>query len=142
MKLHEVEPTIISILEAADTLKDLPLFYGSLKSQKKEFEQAMDETGLALVVIQESGEPAQSGAVDLYLNNILIVSVVENVSTNETGYVALEIVGKVLKAINQYDWPGRGLKNVLTVDNPAYTKADLDTGLLTYFCNFKIKSIE
>lgn len=142
MKLHEVEPTAISIIAATDTLVDLPRFSGSLKGQKNDLEEAMQKTGLALVFIQESGEPANPNAPDLYLNNMLMISVLENPATNETGMTALETVGAVLKALHQYDWPGRGLKNVLTVDNPAYTKGELDSGLNLYFCNFKIKTIE
>lgn len=142
MKLHEIIPTAQAIIAETDAVKELPRFAGPLGNQKKEFEAALEETGLALVFIQESGDPAKPNAPDLYLENILIIAVVENVATNQTGLSNLEAVGHVLKALHQYDWPGKGLRNVLTVDNPAYTRGDLGSGLFTNFCNFKIKTIE
>jgi hypothetical protein len=85
---------------------------------------------------------AAPNAPDLLLQNQMIVSVLENPKTNATGLTALEVVGLVLKAVNGYNWGSTGLKNALTVDNPAYTKGELDSGLTTYFCNFLIKTIE
>jgi hypothetical protein len=85
---------------------------------------------------------ANPGSPDLLLQNLLIVSVLENPKINTDGPSALAATGLVLKAIHQYDWNLRGLKNALTVDNPAYTRGELDSGLVTYFCNFLIKTIE
>lgn len=139
MKLHEVLPTAQGLIAAVDELKDIAQVTDL--NQKKDLEDALKNSGLALVIIQESGN-AKPGAPDLFLENTLVVSVLENRTTNQTGMTALQVVGLVLKAIHAYDWGSTGLKNALTVDNPAYTRGELDSGLTTYFCNFQIKTIE
>jgi len=140
MKLHEITPTVQAIITSVAELVDIPQITDI--NQKKDLETALQESGLALVFIQDSGDPIDKSAPDLLLSNMLIVSVLENPKTNETGMNALEVVGRVLKAVHGYDWGSTGLKNALTVDSPAYTRGELDSGLTTYFCNFQIKTIE
>lgn len=140
MKLHEVMTTATNIIGAVTELAAVPVFSDGMK--KADLEEALQANGLALVLIQESGEPPSASVPDLLLSNMLIVSVVENPKTNTFGLSALEVAGLVLKAIHQYDWPNRGIKNGLKVDNPAYTRGELDSGLVTYFCNFLIKTIQ
>ncbi len=141
MKLHEVITTIQTILADITELEGVQVF-ADISDQKRKLEEALQERGLALVLIQESGSMANPGSPDLLLQNLLIVSVLENPKINTDGPAALSAAGLVLKAIHQYDWNSRGLKNALTVDNPAYTRGELDSGLVTYFCNFLIKTIE
>lgn len=141
MKLHEVIPQAQAIIKAVDELKDIPQFDRINERATAEREEAIEEYGLALVFIQESGEPIDPNATDLLLDNMLIIAVLENAQTNETGRNYLEVTGLVLDAIHQHDWSEPGLRNALVVDNPAYTKVELDSGLDGTFCNFKIKSI-
>jgi hypothetical protein len=69
--------------------------------------------------------------------------VLENPATNQTGPGCLEVVEQVLEAVHQHHWPTqRGLQNVLTVDKPAYEAGPLDGGLVVYFCNFKVLTIQ
>lgn len=141
MKLHEVISTGAAILAEIPELAGVEVL-SDIADQKRKLEEAIQTRGLALVLIQESGVAANPGAPDLLLTNMLIVSVLENPKTNVDGPHALEVAGLVLKAIHQHNWSTPGLKNVLTVDNPAYTRGELDSGLTTYFCNFQIKTIE
>jgi len=141
MKLHEVTSTAVGLIEAVTELSDVLIFQNT-NFDKRQLENALKDRGLCLVVLQESGEPSNPNAPDLALTNMLIVSVLENPVTNTGGPSALEVVGYVLKAIHQHDWSAPGLRNVLVVDNPAYTRGDLENGLVTYFCNFQVKTIE
>ncbi len=140
MKLHEVTPTAQGIITAVNELKDIPQIIGM--NSKAELESAIADYGIALVFIQESAAPIDPSAPDLFLDNTLIIAVLENPQTNQTGMAGLQITGLVLKSIHQYDWSEPGLTDALVVDNPAYTKGELDTGLESYFCNFRIKTIE
>ena len=55
----------------------------------------------------------------------------------------LQCVEEVLQWLHQANWPTqRGLQNVLTVDTPAYEAGPLDGGLVVYFCNFKVLTIQ
>lgn len=140
MNLSELIPTLQAMLLANDTLKSIPQI--TELGSKSELEAAIQTKGLALVFIQESGALSDPKAPDLLLSNMVIVSVLENPKTNATGITALDGVGQVLKTIHQADWGALGLRNALTVDSPAYTRGELESGLTTYFCNFRIKTIE
>ena len=77
------------------------------------------------------------------LQNEVVVSVLENPLQNQTGKRCLQVVEHVLGALHQAHWATeRGLRNTLTVDTPAYEAGPLDAGLLIYFCNFTVKSIQ
>ena len=141
MKLHEVITTAQTLIAAIPELDGVKVF-SDIVDQKRKMEEALQTRGLALVLIQESGSMANPGSPDLLLQNLLIVSVVENPKNNVDGPAALQTAGLVLMAIHQHNWNSVGLKNALTVDNPAYTRGELDSGLVTYFCNFLIKTIE
>ena len=141
MKLHEVITAAKSIIAEISELEGVQIF-DDPADMKRKLETAIQERGLALVLIQESGIPTEPSSPDLLLKNLLIVSVLENTKTNTNGPSALQATGLILKAVNQYFWRSPGLKNALTVDNPAYTRGELETGLTTYFCNFLIKTIE
>ena len=95
------------------------------------------------MVTQASGGPAGGKGPQLYLENTVMVSVLENPATNQTGKSCLQCVEEVLQWLHQAHWPTqRGLQNVLTVDTPAYEAGPLDGGLVVYFCNFKVLTIQ
>jgi hypothetical protein len=135
---------VVALLRERPQLAALEIIATGGADYNKRIEGALRETGVAIVVVQATGRPAGAGkSPQLYLENTVMVSVLENPATNLTGRSCLEYVEEVLLAVHQADWPAqRGLQNVLTVDTPAYEAGPLDGGLTTYFCNFKVTTIQ
>ena len=144
MKLHEVITTAGALLKAKPELSGLKMISESFTHN--EMEEALEEHGLAMVLVQESAEPTDSDSPVLELKNLLVVMVLENRKSNEEknpdGPRALEVVGHVLTALHQQDLGNPGQRNSLTVDKLAYTRGELGRGVVSYFCNFVIKTIE
>lgn len=143
MKLSEVIPHILSALAQSTFFSEIEILSTVEETFNQKLETALRETGMALVVTQASGAPAGGKGPQLYLENTVMVSVLENPATNQMGKTCLQCVEEVLQWLHQTNWPTqRGLQNVLTVDTPAYEAGPLDGGLVVYFCNFKVLTIQ
>ena len=142
MTLSDIVPTIVTLLNGSEVLSALEILTNADESYNTRLEQALREKGLALVVVQSAGELKDKKSPLLYLTNSVMVTVLENPATNETGTSALGIVEEVLKQVHGTQWKTqKGLQNRYTVDTPAYEMGPLDGGLITYFCNFHILTI-
>ncbi len=96
-----------------------------------------------LVVVQASGQPISSNAPLLHLESEVVVSVLENPAQNQTGKTCLQVAEHVLQALHQAEWGSQpGLRSRFAVDTPAYEAGPLDSGLVIYFCNFLVKTIQ
>lgn len=143
MRLSEVIPHIVATLAQNNFFSSIEILATVESGFNLRLETALRETGIALVVAQASGGPAGGKGPQLYLENTVMVSVLENPTTNQTGKTCLQCVEEVLQWLHQQSWPTqRGLQNVLTVDTPAYEAGPLDGGLVVYFCNFKVLTIQ
>jgi hypothetical protein len=143
MKLSEILSTVISKIEADDFLKSLAIISNTTPQHNQCLSKALQDQGLALVVILVGGNAPETKAPRLKLDNNVLVSVLENPLKNQTGKGCLEVTERVLEALHQSAWTNqRGIQNALTVDTPAYEAGPLDTGLVTYFCNFKVTTIQ
>lgn len=143
MKLSEVITTIIDRLQADPFLSSLEIISNIAPDHNQRLETAVKETGLAVVIVQSSGIASQTDAPKLLLYNQVVISILENSRTNQTGKGALEVAEIVLESLHQASWATeRGLRHVIQVDTPAYEAGPLDGGLIVYFCNFQIKSIQ
>jgi hypothetical protein len=143
MRLSEVIPHIITTLGQNSFFAGIETLSTVEESFNSKLETALRETGICLVVTQASGGPAGGKGPQLYLENTVMVSVLENPATNQTGKSCLQCMEEVLQWLHQANWPTqRGLQNVLTVDTPAYEAGPLDGGLVVYFCNFKVLTIQ
>lgn len=143
MKLSEVITAVTSRLRADAFLNELEIIANIEADHNRRLETALRDTGLAIVVVQSSGKAIGSAAPHLLLENEMVVSVLENPIKNHTGKSCLAVAERVLEALHQTDWADeRGLRNVLRVDTPAYEAGPLDSGLIIYFCNFIVKSIQ
>jgi len=143
MRLRDVMTSVVGTLKADPFFASLEVLHTVEVAYNHKLEAALRETGLALVVTQASGSPTGGRGPHLYLENTVMVSVLENPATNQTGKGCLECVEAVLSCLHQSNWPTqRGLQNVLTVDTPAYEAGPLDGGLVVYFCNFTVLTIQ
>ncbi len=142
MKLSEIVPQIVTLLRGSDALSELEILTSADESYNTRIEQALRETGLALVVVQSAGQLKDKKSPLLYLENSVMVTVLENPTANSTGHSALGIVEEVLAQVHAAGWKTqKGIQNRYTVDTPAYEMGPLDGGLITYFCNFHILTI-
>ena len=106
-------------------------------------ESALRDKGVALVVVLASGEPLTKNGPDLHLSNEVVVSVLVNPARNQSELEPMEITEIVLERLHQAAFAdGQGLHHVFTVDTPAYEAGPLDRGLIIYFCNFQVKTIQ
>ncbi len=143
MKLSEVITAVTGHLQHDPFLSGLAIIASVAPDHNRRLEAALKETGLAVVIVQSSGVAPKPDAPRLLLHNEVVVSVLENPVTNQTGQGALEVTEQVLESLHQASWAAeRGLRSVLQVDTPAYEAGPLDSGLIIYFCNFQIKSIQ
>ena len=143
MKLSQVITNVITHLREDAFLDGLEIIANIEADHNQRLETAIRDTGLAIVVVQSSGTPSKSDSPRLLLENEMVISVLENPVKNETGKGCLEVTEHVLQALHQATWTTeRGLRNVLRVDTPAYEAGPLDSGLIIYFCNFRIMSIQ
>jgi len=143
MKLSEVTGHIVALLRLNPFLSPLTILDSGGVDFNRLLEGALRQTGIALVVTQPSGTAVNAKGPQLFLENTVMVSVLENPAMNQTGKGCLQCVEEVLLAVHQAGWPTqRGLQNVLTVDTPAYEAGPLDGGLVVYFCNFKVTTIQ
>jgi len=143
MKLSEVITAVTNHLEADPFLAGLEIIANIAPDHNQRLETAIRETGLAIVVVQSSGSAPKPDAPRLLLHNEVVVSVLENPARNQTGKGALEVAEQVLESLHQASWATeRGLRHVLQVDTPAYEAGPLDSGLIVYFCNFMVKTLQ
>lgn len=142
MTLSDIIPTIVTLLRVSESLSTLEILTAADDSYNTRLEQALSEKGLALVVVQSAGQLKDRKSPVLYLENSVMVTVLENPATNQTGVSALAIVEEVLKQVHGAMWKTeKGLKGRYSVDTPAYEMGPLEGGLITYFCNFHILTI-
>jgi hypothetical protein len=143
MKLSEVTQFIVRTLRMNPFFLPMEVLSSVDEAFNRRLETALRDTGIAIVVTQASGSPTGGKGPQLYMENTVMVSVLENPATNATGKNCLQCVERVLQSLHQHDWPSqRGLQNVLTVDTPAYEAGPLDGGLVVYFCNFKVLTFQ
>ena len=143
MKLSEVITAVKGHLSDDPFLAGLEIIPNIAPDHNQRLEAAIKGTGLAVVIVQSSGTAPKADAPKLLLHNEVVVSILENPRTNQTGKGALVVAEHVLESLHQARWTNqRGLQNVLIVDTPAYEAGPLDSGLVVYFCNFQIKSIQ
>lgn len=143
MKLSAVVRHVQGILESETAFAGVEILTSASAEYNRRVEEALRTKGLAIVIMQTSGELAGGKGPQLYLRNSIVVSVLENPAVNTGGLSCLEVVELVLEAVHQFGWETqKALQNVLTVDKPAYEAGPLDSGLVTYFCNFTVTTIQ
>lgn len=143
MRLSDVIASVVGTLKADPFFAPIEVLHTVEEAYNHKLEAALRDTGLALVVTQVSGTPTGGKGPQLYLENTVMVSVLENPATNTTGKTCLACVEEVLSCLHERNWPiQRGLQHALTVDTPAYEAGPLDGGLVVYFCNFKVLTIQ
>ena len=143
MKISEVISTVLTHLREDAFLDGLEIIGNIEADHNQRLETAIRDTGIALVVVQSSGTTAKSSSPRLLLENEVVVSVLENPTKNQSGKSCLEVTEHVIESLHQATWTKeRGIRNTLQVDTPAYEAGPLDSGLIIYFCNFKITSIQ
>lgn len=143
MKLSQVTAQVVALLRQNPFLLPLQILSTVEETFNRKLETALHDQGLALVVTQTSGAPTGGKAPQLFLQNSVMVSVLENPLVNQTGRNCLQCVEAVLTGLHQRQWPAqRGLQNVLTVDTPAYEAGPLDGGLVVYFCYLKFLTVQ
>jgi hypothetical protein len=143
MKLSEVIPAVTAQLRSDAFLNALEIIANISADHNRRLETALKEKGLCLVLVQSSGFAPKADNPRLLLHNEVVVSVLENTTQNKTGENALQIAERVLEVLHQASWATeRGLRHVLQVDTPAYEAGPLDSGLILYFCNFQVKTLQ
>lgn len=143
MKLSEVIPAVTAQLRTDVFLTELEIIANISADHNRRLETALKEKGLCLVLVQSSGSAPKADSPRLLLHNEVVVSVLENSTQNKTGENALQVAERVLDVLHQASWATeRGLRHVLQVDTPAYEAGPLDSGLIIYFCNFQVKTIQ
>jgi len=143
MKLSEVLTNVTGHLRADPFLAGLEIIANIEADHNRRLEGALKQSGIALVVVLSSGVPSKSPSPHLLLENEVVISVLENPAQNQAGKPCVEVAEHVLKSLHQATWATeRGLRNVLQVDTPAYEAGPLDAGLVIYFCNFRILSLQ
>lgn len=143
MKLSELLPNIIARLQNDELLSGLAILSNVAPDHNQRLAKALQEEGVALVVVLVGGAPTEARPPKLKLENNVLVSVLENPAKNQTGKSCLEVAERVLEVLHQSSWPTqRGLQHELTVDNPAYEAGPLDAGLVIYFCNLRVLTIQ
>lgn len=143
MKLSQVIPTVLNHLRDDAFLAGLEIIGNIEADHNRRLETAIRDTGIALVVVQSSGTMAKSSSPRLLLENEVVISVLENPAKNKSGKSCLATTEHVLESLHQATWTTeRGIRNTLQVDTPAYEAGPLDSGLIIYFCNFKITSLQ
>jgi len=99
-------------------------------------------TGLCLTIVAMAGINENPDELRVKIRNEIVVGVLENPATNQTGHTILEIVEAVIRAVHQSKVETeKGIRNTVTSDQPAYEIADLDEGPQAYLVNFKFKTI-
>jgi hypothetical protein len=143
MKLSELLPDLIGRLQSDAFLSSLTILSNVAADHNQRLGKALQEQGIALVVVLVSGSPTESRPPRLKLANNVLVSILENPAKNQTGKSCLEVAERVLEVLHQSSWPSqRGLQHELTVDNPAYEAGSLDAGLVVYFCNLRVLTLQ
>lgn len=143
MKLSEVIATVLTHLRQDTFLNGLEIIGNIEADHNRRLETAIRDSGIALVVVQSSGTTVKSPSPRLLLENEVVVSILENPTKNQSGKSCLEVTEQVIESLHQATWTTeRGIRNTLQVDTPAYEAGPLDRGLIIYFCNFKILSLQ
>jgi hypothetical protein len=142
MKLLEIVPTTIAYLRAQPEFAEpAKLLDQTAGDYNKLFDAALLSPGWCLAIVPTEG----SGDGDkprIDLENSLLVCVVVNkaVYTAKTAFELMDLVLKTLHfASLSTEAPGR---HQFTHAKPAWVLGPLDTGINTYFCNFRIKSLD
>ncbi len=142
MRLSEVIPAVFNLLQGNPFFTDVEIIASIDADYNKKLESALRDKGLALVIVQAEGTVPNTKAPRIRLDNAVMVSVLENPAKNTTGPHALEAAEKVLETIHQAAWGQHGLQNQFTCGTPAYELGPLDGGLVVYFCNFNIATVQ
>ncbi len=143
MTLSTVTNTVRAILKTDPYLDEIEIISSIQADHNQRLETALRDKGIAIVVVQAGGRPVREDAPKLLLTNELVVTVLENPTRNQSGKSAIEAAERVMQTLHQCTWPGeRGLRHRFQVDTPAYEAGPLDSGLIIFFCNFLVRTLQ
>ena len=142
MRLSDVIPAVLGLLQGNPFFAGVEIIANIDDDYNQRLETALRDKGLALVVVQAEGTVPNAKAPRVRMDNAVMVSVLENPAKNTTGPHALEAAEKVIETIHQAAWGSHGLQNQFTCGTPAYELGPLDGGLVVYFCNFNIATVQ
>lgn len=146
MNLDEIIPTATAILRTRPELAGaFPILDQTDDGYNALYEAALVNPGVCLVLVPQEGLPGADGgdSAKVDLVNSLLVCVVVNKASNVTGLTAWKYTRLVLRTLHfatfKTEAPGR---HQFRYGSPAWALGPLDTGLNTYFCHFRIKSLD
>jgi hypothetical protein len=142
--LDQVLPSTLALLAANPALVALPRIEQNDPDYNKKFEGAMKTPGMAIVAWLAGGRPADGSSQDqLALDNLVILSLVENPAKNTTSHACFYWGLQVLKTLHRAGQTARrGLPAIRHDDETVYDLGPLRTGLVMYFFNFRVRSID
>ncbi len=155
MNLEEIFATLQALLaldakcaavpflgQIATAVADAP----AVREYNKNLEAALSGIGLAFVAVVAEGEmaaQANAAAPILDLENVVILSVIENPKQNETGETGFQYVRRALRVLH------RGTVNVrrtarveVKLGKPAFNVGPLNKGTTVYFINLSVRTTE
>jgi hypothetical protein len=136
--LQHVEDT----LKGDPTISQFTVMRNTAEDYDAKMRNALREDGICIVVAALAGNLAGEQEQVARIRHEIVVAVAENPATNQSGETLLSLVERVIEVVHQSKVPSeKGIRNTITVDQPAYETGDIDEGPMTYFVNFRYKTI-
>ncbi|MEO0797166.1 MAG: hypothetical protein AAFX93_18590 [Verrucomicrobiota bacterium] len=164
MKLYQVVPSLVALLDAnfatwwaANPDSDLrayleansllfnlfgPVPVFTSETEDDEYDAALKKAyanpGISIVITQAEGDPAsaRSNKPDVYLSNLVVITVIENLKKNITGKAAMRCVSDVLEVVRA----ANDQRDTFALGNPAYDRGPRDLGMVVFNINLLVKS--
>lgn len=137
---EEVVAHVDAVLKADEITGKFSVLRNTVDRYDDRLKHALRTDGIAFAVVALGGELSNPGEQLLTIEHQLVVAVIENPATNQSGESLLGLVERVLKVVHQSK-PAPGLRNAIRADQPAYENANIDAGPRAYLCNFRYKTI-
>lgn len=104
---------------------------------------ALENPGIAFVFIVADGELAGSESIpSLDLQNLAVLSLVENTKKNGTGETAFQYVRRALRVLHRGNSQEMGARAETRLARNAYALGPLGAGKVVYFINLTIRTTE
>lgn len=143
MKLSEVMPHVLGLLAANDAVSAVPRIEQTDSEYNSKLETALRDTGVAVVSWLGGGAPFDSNALhEIQLDNHVILTVVENPQSNQTGKTAAEWSALIIGALHHAGHPQSRGPRAIRFDDPAYEIGPLNTAQSIYFINLLVRSTD
>ena len=139
MKLSAVLPSVAGLIAAEPLLSTIPLITAADSEHNTKLQKAINETGLCIVATLAAGRLKTAATPLVHIESTVTLSVVENLSRNQSGVTALALVERLLETLHRAQ--ETGARAWLRVDNDAFETDPIDGGLAIYFVNLTATSI-